>query len=194
MMTSCFDDLKCDLYNDCMIHHWRDHPYFNGRQNLSLFRRHFFDLIKGSALIQVIASLIPYFSLKKNSNIFHDWFEYTRFSSMTILEDPLNYLNRFRWFFHFLFWTMTKSRFSCVCISVAVSFWIVTDFSFRHLDFLEKYQIVFSIWKKKKSRWFMILMMFSSSQQMSRIVNLKIFLFYLNFGNTFRCPEIGFLL
>ena len=74
-----------------MIHHWRDHPYFNDKENLSLLRRHFFDLIEGSALIQVIVSLILYFSMKKKKTVISYMIDSNMlvFSSMGILEDSL---------------------------------------------------------------------------------------------------------
>ena len=155
-----------------MIRHWRDHPYFNDKENLSLLRRHFFDLIKGSALIQVIVSLILYFSMKKkkDSNIFHDS-NILVLSSMRILEDSLiiwiDFDDSFIFFLNNDKISILMCLYICSCILLNRYWFCVSSFRFQ-----ENIIFFFNIWKKKKSRWLMILMISSLSQQMSMVENL----------------------
>ena len=93
----------------------------------------------------------------------------------------------------FSFWTMIKSRFLCVCISVAVSFWIVTYFSFRHLDFKKNIKLILTSEKKEKSMIHASYDIFFMSINVRNREPFFIF-FYLHFGNTVRFPDIDFLL
>ena len=73
MITSCFDNLNSD-----MTHHWRDHSYFNDKENVSLLRRQLFSLILDFASINIIVGLKLYYMIYSDQLIF---------SCMKILEE-----------------------------------------------------------------------------------------------------------
>ena len=145
-----------------MIHHWRDHPYFNDKEDLSLLRCNFFDLIEGSALIQVIVSLILYFSMQKKRTVISFMIDSNIlvFSSMKTLEDPLiiwiDFGDSFIFFLNNDKISILMCLYICSCILLNHYWFFVSSFRFQ-----EKYQIIFSIWKKEKvvdswSLWYLL--------------------------------------